>query len=132
MRIACPSCAAEYDVPASRLPPHKKVRCVRCGGEWVPVREAIETEPETEAALPEPVLPVISAPPPVAPPIAGPAVSGKLAPSPVGLAAAWVMTFIFLAASLAATIVWRADIMRAWPPSRLILTPMGEKTPDTG
>ena len=35
MRIACPSCDAEYDVPVSRLKPGKMVRCARCGGEWV-------------------------------------------------------------------------------------------------
>ena len=53
MRIACPKCAAEYEVPASRLTPRKTVRCARCGGEWTAVGEAEELSPEVAATLSE-------------------------------------------------------------------------------
>ena len=121
MRITCPGCAAEYEVPASRLPPHKIVRCVRCNGEWMPVREIIEAVPEP--ATDEEILPR------VAPPVPAIAATDRLAPperSPAShfwLMLAWVMTFIFMGSVVAATIVWRADIVRAWPPSALILSP---------
>ncbi|WP_426959699.1 zinc-ribbon domain-containing protein [Muricoccus radiodurans] len=39
MRVACPNCAAEYDLPpavTARLAGGKTVRCTRCGTSWAP------------------------------------------------------------------------------------------------
>ncbi|SHJ02181.1 MJ0042 family finger-like domain-containing protein [Roseomonas rosea] len=39
MRVACPECAAEYDLPpalAARLAEGRSVRCARCGTSWAP------------------------------------------------------------------------------------------------
>ena len=134
MRIACPSCAAEYEVPASRIPPHKMVRCARCGGEWIAVREAAENLSEPEAAAqgkppgkprserppePGPSLPVVTA-------MDRLAASTPPSPSHAGLIGAWVLTFVILAATAVATVAWREDIMRIWPPSSLILAPSGQ------
>ena len=128
MRIACPGCAAEYEVPASRLPPRKMVRCAQCGGEWIAVREAVEDVREPEAAaVPEPA-------PEPEPTTALPFISAMdrltaSAPPPrshAGLIGAWILTCVVLAATAAATIVWRGDIIATWPPSSRILAPHGQ------
>jgi predicted Zn finger-like uncharacterized protein len=39
MRVACPECSAEYDLPpalAARLAEGRTVRCARCGTAWAP------------------------------------------------------------------------------------------------
>ena len=42
-----------------------------------------------------------------------------------GLIGAWVVTFAVLAAAVAATLVWRDAVVRAWPPSGRILETSG-------
>jgi predicted Zn finger-like uncharacterized protein len=130
MRITCPSCAAAYEVPESRLTPHKKVRCARCGGQWIPVHTAGDTgspEPAKDSLshLPTESLPAVTA-------------MDRLAalpspqPSPAGLLGAWVLTAVVLVAALTATVVWREAVMRAWPPSALVLAPFGHAPPERG
>ncbi len=59
MRIACPSCAAAYDVPEALLAGRKSVRCARCSNDWrpeaLPVHPAEPEMPRT-ASIPQPVL----------------------------------------------------------------------------
>jgi predicted Zn finger-like uncharacterized protein len=117
MRIACPTCAATYDVSASRLLPGKKIRCARCGGEWLYSRPAERLElaepPGPEALPPVTAMDRLAAsPPPVA--------------SSSKLAAAWMLTLVVLVGAVTATVVWRQAAMRAWPPSALILAPFGQ------
>jgi len=125
MRIACPSCAAGYDVPDSLVTPGRVTRCARCGREWIP----IEAQPEPSAE-PEP--------PPQPEPAAAPAPSAAraeaVAPArqsamdrlaahsiPVGpsvvLRLAWAASVFLLVLLIVAAIVWRSDIVTAWPPS---------------
>jgi predicted Zn finger-like uncharacterized protein len=127
MRIACPSCAAEYEVPASRLTPGRKVRCTRCGEQWAAIQEAEEAPPpaidpdldpdptagevRTAAAAPAPTVTAMDrlaapAPPP---------------PRSIALVVAWVATFVVLGAVMVAAVVWRGSIVRAWPSSAWIL-----------
>lgn len=122
MRIACPSCSAEYEVPASRLTPRKMVRCARCGGEWTAVHEAEEVEsnpidpPEPEADQPPSPspLPVLTA-------------MDRLAASPapprrnLPLLSAWVVTCLVLAGAAGTVAFWRNDIIRVWPQTAWIL-----------
>jgi predicted Zn finger-like uncharacterized protein len=127
MRIICPSCAADYEVPASRLTPHKMVRCARCGGQWVPDHPAENSaSPEVTAAapsgLPAETIPPVSAMDRLAAPLAS-------RRPPAGLLVAWVLTFVVLAGGLGATVIWREKIMRAWPPSALFLAPFGHAAP---
>lgn len=131
MRIACPKCAAEYEVPASRLSPRKMVRCARCGDAWEAVEEA-EGSGEAVAAVPEQeldqhvggeeILPQITAMDRLAAP-------GRRPPRSTRLVAAWSLTLIILMAAVAATIIWRELVVRAWPPSGRILASVDSKKP---
>nr|WP_294512607.1 zinc-ribbon domain-containing protein [uncultured Rhodopila sp.] len=115
MQIACPSCAATYELPAARLKPGRSVRCSACGAEWKP-----EPEPEPQ-------------PDPAAPPPAEPAAQPMLtalerlaarAPEPTrspALLAAWLLTVLLLGGGGVSAVVWRVDVMRLWPPSSRIL-----------
>jgi predicted Zn finger-like uncharacterized protein len=132
MRIACPSCAATYEVPESRLKPGKMVRCARCGGEWLPARDGGQAggargpaghseeraaEPEAErGAEPAVIQPMMTAMHRLA----------GYAPSPSrsrGLIGAWVLTVVILAAAVSTIIIWRQEFISIWPPSGRILAP---------
>jgi predicted Zn finger-like uncharacterized protein len=128
MRIACPSCAAEYEVPASRLKPGKLVRCARCGGKWLPDPDpepvasegdlARQIPPDTELGAAR-SLPDVTA-------------MDRLAASRAAtldrkrLIAAWALTFVVLAGAVAAVVGWRDDVVRTWPPSGRILAATGQ------
>jgi predicted Zn finger-like uncharacterized protein len=122
MRIACPSCAAEYEVPASRLTPGRKVRCTRCGEQWAAVQEAEEPPPPAVDPEPAEVEPraALAAPSPTIT-----AMDRLAAPAPpprsVALIAAWVATFVALGTVMVAAVVWRGPIVRAWPSSGWVL-----------
>jgi predicted Zn finger-like uncharacterized protein len=122
MRIACPSCAATYEVPASRLIPGKMVRCARCATDWLPPLENEQAVPE-----PEPAEAPADAAPPIEAPVEGMTAMDRLAasaappPARTGLIGAWVLTLVVLAVAVAATVGWRSAIVRAWPPSGRIL-----------
>jgi predicted Zn finger-like uncharacterized protein len=126
MRIVCPSCAAEYEVPASRMAPQRKVRCARCGGAWLasedPAPAATDpdplefrAEPDVEhAAEPGTIMPSVTA-------MDRLTATAPRTQAPVRLVAAWVMTFVALVAALGAVIAWREPLVRAWPASSRIL-----------
>src|SRR3954468_12857670 len=126
MRIVCPSCGAEYEVPESRLAPGKPVKCSRCGNTWAPA-PAPAVAPEPERARLEERLPLEAAPAipvPEATPV-GAATVERAAPDPVAepargsaaLRVAWVLSFVVLAAAAWAAYDRREDVMRAWPAS---------------
>ncbi len=127
MRIACPSCAAEYEVPTSRMTPRRMVRCERCGNEWVAVQESEENplgiEPEAVAPSHADPEEEVASPPPAA----AVAAMGRLAPSrphgerDVGLLAAWIASVLLLAGATTSAILWRSDVVRAWPASARLL-----------
>jgi predicted Zn finger-like uncharacterized protein len=137
MRIACPSCAATYEVPASRLVPGKMVRCARCATDWLPPLEPEEATPPPESAK----APADAAPP-IEAPVQGMTAQGMTAqgmtamdrlaaaaaqpPARTGLIGAWVLTLIVLTGAVAATVGWRSAIVRAWPPSGRILATTGD------
>nr|WP_294520624.1 zinc-ribbon domain-containing protein [uncultured Rhodopila sp.] len=127
MQIACPSCAATYEVPADRLKPGRPVRCSACGAEWKPAPEA-EPEPLPEAAEPPPAEP---APPatPVLTAIERLAAEPSPPPRSPALLAAWVLSILLLGAAGVSAVVWRADIVRLWPPSSRILA-MFDRMPE--
>ncbi len=122
MRIPCPNCAAEYDVPPARLSARRIVRCSRCNNQWEFIQEAEAPPPpaDTDAfgSLSDlPPAPAVSAADRLAVP------PGRASRS-MALTAAWVASVAVLAGGVSATVAWRADIARAWPPSaRLLGTP---------
>jgi predicted Zn finger-like uncharacterized protein len=126
MRITCPSCGADYEVPASRLTSHKMARCVRCQAEWVPAHTDRDAELAPAGHVPF-ESPIESLPPVTA--------MDRLAASPAvpasspGLLVAWVLTLVVLVGALAATVAWRGAIIQAWPQSALILAPFGQPAP---
>jgi predicted Zn finger-like uncharacterized protein len=133
MRIVCPSCSAEYDVPESLVTAGRVVRCARCGGEWMPV-EAGAAEPETvppaiEDSPPDAGQPVADAAPEAlatehlavadAPPSAMDRLASHSArpSSRIRLRLAWLASLAVLAFLGSSAYAWRAEIVTAWPPS---------------
>lgn len=140
MRIVCPSCSAEYDVPDSLVTAGRVVRCARCGGEWMPV--------QTGAADQEPVAPPMNDPPPISgesivtaaastdtsPAAGAPRPSSAMdrlalhsvrPSSRLPLRVAWLASLAVLAFLGWAAYAWRADIVAAWPPSARMYAAFG-------
>ena len=62
MKIVCPSCAAQYEVPELVLTSRRKMRCARCGTQWVPADVQADEQPLREtAAARAPAGPVVGA-----------------------------------------------------------------------
>ena len=128
MRIECPSCAAAYEVPEEKLAPGRKVRCARCQADWVPL--APETTAREQRETPEPLEPPVTTRD-----LAGrPAVTAmdRLAREPArrhsrsaAPRAAWVASFLVLAAIGWSAYAWRGEIVRAWPPSERVYVALG-------
>jgi predicted Zn finger-like uncharacterized protein len=124
MQIACPSCAATYEVPAARLKPGRSARCAACGTEWRPAPEPAAEAPPPPAEAP----PASPAAAPPAPPTPFLSAMERLAAEPSrpprspALLAAWLVSFLLLGAGGVSAVVWRAEIMRLWPPTSQILT----------
>lgn len=123
MRIVCPSCNAEYQVPDARLAPGRVVRCAQCSTGWTPVpapppepspvHELLsEPEPEPELPPPEPLPPAPEALTRLVP---------DLPPAPPrrdkALLAAWLLSVMLLGVAGWAAYTYRASIMHAWPAS---------------
>lgn len=151
MRISCPNCSAEYDVPDLALAAGPRLlRCARCGHSFkaaLPEAPAPVPAPESMIEAPAGFLPpgqppdVPVAPPPVpqaesadgahtpSPPSGG-AAQDRLASAPASPAdriamTGWVMTLLVLVLAAYAGFAWRADIMAAWPPSERLYTLLG-------
>src|SRR5690242_348197 len=98
MQIACPGCAATYEVPASRLTPGRLVRCASCNQVWKPDPMA-ELQP-LPAEMPAPAAPELQAQPATTFADA----MQRLAAAPavprqrrIGLTVAWVASILVLA-----------------------------------
>lgn len=119
MRLACPACAAEYDVPEAVLAAATRaMRCARCQQVWTP--QATAPEPAGRPAAPplpfhiEPASRALVTAQPV------PADTRLLAPDPPhrrSLGAAWVLTAAVLIAGLVGAVAQREAVMAAWPPA---------------
>jgi predicted Zn finger-like uncharacterized protein len=141
MRIVCPSCSAEYEVPESRVTVGRTVRCARCGSDWVPVTATpsatadAETPPKAEVPLGVPAPPELEAFAPLEPAradnnearrslvtvsrsaMARLAAHPALPRSSTALRLAWAGTIVLLLVLLAGAFAWRSQIVAAWPPS---------------
>ena len=112
MRIACPSCAAEYDVPASHLKPGKLVRCARCGNDWLPVPEDAPPPPD-HAEPPAPDAGFETTEPAPGMTAMDRLVISAATPQPrrLGLTAAWVLTFVVRAGAVTGAVIWADAII---------------------
>lgn len=141
MRIDCPSCAASYDVPDTKLAGRKTVRCVRCGHQWAPGPVPEPADPPPPAPPSPPPLPDSDRPDPEradsdwadrgrAQTAADPGRSRLASPATpppgrFGLRLAWAASGLVLAMALAAAFVWRAEVVRVWPPSLRVYAALG-------
>lgn len=127
MRIQCPACDATYDLPEGAVKAGRPVRCARCATEWTPI-PAPPVLDQVPPATPEPVPPEpmqnTPPPPPSREPLPEPrpVPQERLVPAgrmPVDRAvlAGWVLSLAVLLVLGWAAVAWRADVMRAWPPS---------------
>ena len=132
MRIVCPACSAAYNVPDAMLRPGKRVRCARCGEHWSPVEIAVPPPP-TPAVEPAPPL-LARVPDALAMPEpedradwmgARPEHHPRRRPAGVDVWLGWLVTLVVLAALGWGAAVYRADIMRAWPPSQRLYAVLG-------
>lgn len=152
MRIVCPSCQAAYEVPDKLLSSGpRKVRCAKCGKDWMAEAEAPAPPPVDAAPLPVPrppealppedeedlpPPPTMAAAPPDAPPV-GPVVpraEEKLVPEAgdrpsralaVVAGLAWLASVGVLVAAGWAAVAFRADVMAAWAPSKRLYALLG-------
>lgn len=134
MRITCPSCLAEYDVPGP-LAPGRRVKCARCASQWAPVAAIAPVAIEADDALVRPQEMIAPAPLPRSPSPHGPLTPVPESPLAVRsvpvlerrapLLLAWVASLAVIVALAAAAYQWRAPIMQAWPPSVRVYAALG-------
>jgi predicted Zn finger-like uncharacterized protein len=134
MLIVCPSCDASYDVPDSRMRPGRRVRCVQCHAEWVPLPAGAADDADSP---PDDRLPRVEVRPSdedldSEPPgarfasamdrLAARSATQRASPA---LRIAWIASLVLLAAGIAAGCIWRDGIMHFWPPSARLFAMVG-------
>jgi predicted Zn finger-like uncharacterized protein len=116
MRSTCPSCQSAYDIPDALLGAGRRVRCAACGQTWT-----------VEPAAPAPGLPRKPPDPDFAwvdEPVRAEPSPAQLRMQPLAAPdehrshwAAWAATFLVIGLAGAGAVMWRDQIMQAWPPS---------------
>jgi predicted Zn finger-like uncharacterized protein len=141
MRIACPSCGAEYDVPDRLLAGGgRSLRCSRCGADFALPAAADETAvlpaalrvaapaplPEPEAVpTPTPVAPA-AAPAAVLPPApAAPERAPVAGEDDAALRRAWAASVALVLGAAIGLVILREPVMAAWPPARRLFAALG-------
>jgi predicted Zn finger-like uncharacterized protein len=154
MRIACPQCAAEYDVPDAALAAGPRtLKCARCAHQFqaslpspaapAPAASfpAAPKAPPPDGARPAAARPDAlaerSAAPDRPPPSRGPTQSMPIDPplprlgdapaSPTDRFAllGWLLTVAVVVVGLLAGYAFRAEIMAAWPPATRLFAALG-------
>lgn len=155
MRIACPACSAEYDVPDTIVAAGRKVRCARCHEVWA----AAPPEPATADTHPGPAPDGASAAPADAAVALDPAAAATAAPASAPAAApvlraeprrfdtlpgeeedsddedappasrlwiaAWAASLLVLLLGAWAVVHWHAAVIAAWPASVRLFAALG-------
>lgn len=108
----------------------RSVRCARCAVQWTPV--PVPPPPEPAPLPPEPLPPPEPAPSPEPEPALFATRQPLVSPDPVPapgrpwpLIAAWAASIVALVGMAAALIVFRGDVMDAWPPSTRLFSALG-------
>lgn len=123
MRIECPSCGAEYNVPDRLLSgPARTLRCSRCQAEFpLPRIEAAPPPPPPPAPEPEPD----AAPPPAPEPTPQGAEPEPATPEDRRLKLAWAASVVAVVAAVATFLLARDSVMAAWPASTRLFATLG-------
>jgi len=143
MRIACPSCAAAYDVADSLLPAGRIVQCARCSKAWVPVEAPHVDAPEPERFPSEPRAELRPEPQQPEPASETEAESPRLtavdrfaqrAPLPrssggAALRVFWAVSIVVVLGLLWGAYTWRGDVMAYWPQSVRAYSLLGLTSP---
>lgn len=125
MRVACPACSTNYDIPEERLTAGTAVRCARCKESWVPRPRTPPPEPppaEPESGAPR--LPTPREPP-------EPMAVSSAVPEPPStkggrlLLVAWLVSIVAVTGGIAALFVFRSALMHTWPPSIRLFALLG-------
>lgn len=128
MRVSCPACRTEYDVPAEAR--GRKLRCANCGHQF---RAGGDPPRPPPPERPRPAPPPPEAQTPAAPRAeqaprraealaAAPASSGGSAIAP---RLGWVASIAVLALAGIALHLFRAEIVEAWPPMLRLYAALG-------
>ncbi len=150
MRVSCPSCAAAYEVPDRLIGTGRRLRCSRCGHDWLveppaegapgaaadpaPAAAGAPTDPDAAAPPPgrEPPPPIAAAAQPPAPRRAPQVIDPPLprlgdAPPRSGrrLALAWAATAVAVLALVGVLALFREEITSAWPPAARLYLALG-------
>lgn len=116
---------APATVPPPPPPASRVARVIPVAGDPVLDLRRIRSLP----VVPLPPVPGEAPPPPADPAPAPPvAEAAALPPAPrvrVPVLAGWILSALVLLGSAWAAYVWRADIVRAWPPSARVYTALG-------
>ncbi|MBR0681772.1 hypothetical protein GXW74_14855 [Roseomonas eburnea] len=129
MRIACPSCSTEYDVPDRLLAgAARTLRCSRCAAVFpLPHAEPPAAEaPRPPPALPSPARDAEPAPTAVPLPPMGP--RPPIAAEPKtdrALIRAWVASLVVVVGAAVALVMFRSSVMTAWPPATRLFGAIG-------
>jgi predicted Zn finger-like uncharacterized protein len=123
MRIACPNCAAEYEVPDAALAAGPRLlRCAKCSHQFpagLPVPEPAPPAAAPLAPAPKPApKPALA---PILPPQATPTSSGTDRVALFG----WIATLFLLLGGTAAVFTHHAAIAAAWPPAQRLFSALG-------
>lgn len=134
MRIACPSCGAEYDVPDRLLAgAGRTLRCSRCGTDFAlpQVAPAAVAVPPAPPPAPEPAAVPAAPEPEPEPPSAPVPPQGERHPVANGRSAqaallpAWVASLLVVGGGAVALLLFRAQVMAAWPPATRLFAALG-------
>ncbi len=126
MRLVCPSCAAAYDIPDTRLGAgSRRVRCARCAHLWTLERPPSAVPTSTAPPPPDPSPPPSLTAEPRHPPAAE-AVGEKKPPSWDRWAiAAWAASLLAVIGIGVTAVQLRAELMHHWPPSQRLYALFG-------
>lgn len=144
MILTCPECATSYFVDESKVPAAgRSVKCANCGARWTATvadavpeppapRGAVDESPAPEAAPesfaeptpaseaePPPVVPTVEARPGDALPklFRAKADTERKVRQAAAMGIVWAVMAVVLLGLLGAAVVFRADVVRAWPKS---------------
>ncbi len=142
MILTCPECATSYFVDDSRISPAgRSVKCSSCGAKWVALADGDGEAPAAPASAPAPS----PATPAIAPrvyavddllvegpePAKAEVVKEKPARPPMatreanGKVMVWAASAAVIVALVAGALIFRDQVVRAWPPSGKAYTSVG-------